>query len=312
MPDTNDALANKMARHAILIVVGLTTFAAPALSKTPQPQPSQPPTGTASATLASNRTATTPTACGLEPGPALPIKKVIDAETVQLVDGRELYLGVLTASLADEAAIAFLEKHTTGRTLTIFQPASKTAATDRYGRLLGQAVVNTANTNTAPEWLQAVIIENGLARVSPALAPSPCNKTLLAIEERARNEKRGYWGGTGFQILDASNPSNIAQSEGRFAIVSGTVRRSSQSKGRTYLNFGREWKNDFTVLIPRRIQPAKTSQKPNLDPPDNQSKLLVRIPIKAQRIRVRGWVEMRGGPMIQIDDPDQIEILDLN
>ena len=64
------------------------------------------------------------------------------------------------------------------------------------------------------------------------------------------------------------------------------------------MNFGRRWSEDFTVTIAKRNE--RIVRGAGLD-----LKALAR-----RTIRVRGWVEERGGPWIEVTRPEQIEVLD--
>ena len=58
-----------------------------------------------------------------------------------------------------------------------------------------------------------------------------------------------------------------------------------ESGGTIYVNFGRRWSEDFTATLLRRNE--KTSRN----------------------IRLRGVIEDRGGPWIELNRPEQIEIV---
>ncbi len=248
-------------------------------------------------------------ACNLEAGPAMAVASVSDAETLRLTDGRELSLDVLTASLDDGTTIKSLETISANRSVLIYRTSPDGQKTDRYGRIKGQALVERSVNPPRSVWLQAELIGNGLARFKPGPASTSCAATLLRLEQQARNEQRGHWAGSTFQVLSADDPARIARFENRFAIVAGTVRRASKSKGRTYLNFGSDWRNDFTVLIPRRPKQTKGHATAGKKGAASKPPTVTRLPQKGDKLRIRGWVEMRGGPLIEINHPNQIEFL---
>jgi hypothetical protein len=70
-----------------------------------------------------------------------------------------------------------------------------------------------------------------------------------------------------------------------------------ESGATIYVNFGRRWMRDFTVTILRRQQRAFAAA--GLEPKQ----------LEGRRIRVRGWIEQRGGPIIQAETPEQIEFV---
>jgi hypothetical protein len=71
-----------------------------------------------------------------------------------------------------------------------------------------------------------------------------------------------------------------------------------ESGATIYLNFGRRWAQDFTVTILKRHR--REFSAAGIDP-----KFL-----EGRPIRVRGWIEQRGGPVIEADAPEQIELVE--
>jgi endonuclease YncB( thermonuclease family) len=63
-------------------------------------------------------------------------------------------------------------------------------------------------------------------------------------------------------------------------------------------HFGRHWTRDFTVIIFRRMGRAFAAA--GVEPKK----------LEGRRIRLRGWIEQRGGPIISAETPEQIEFAD--
>ena len=83
-------------------------------------------------------------------------------------------------------------------------------------------------------------------------------------------------------------------------MVEGKVLSVRQAGATTYLNFGRNWTQDFAVTISRRMTPAIEAAG------------LILKSLENKRIRVRGFVEARGGPRIEVLRVGQIEVLGVN
>jgi hypothetical protein len=66
---------------------------------------------------------------------------------------------------------------------------------------------------------------------------------------------------------------------------------------RVYLNFGRVWREDFTVVIER--PGLRIFETAGIDP----------LSLDNMVIRVRGWIESADGPRIEVTHPEQIEVL---
>ena len=99
--------------------------------------------------------------------------------------------------------------------------------------------------------------------------------------------------------MSAENLARLAAERGHFALVEGKVLSVRESGATIYVNFGRRWTRDFTVghsaaLAPRTFAAAGIELKQ----------------LEGRRIRVRGWIERRGGPIIEAETPEQIELLD--
>ena len=201
---------------------------------------------------------------------------------IALEDGRMVRLaGIELGAPLDLAA---------GTTVTLKRVG---AETDRYGRL--QAHVFTDGKGSE-RWLQADLLARGLARVSRVGDPA-CAKLLLAHEDSARAARLGLWGEPVYVIGKAEDPGGVLQSRGRFALVEGKVVSVRESGGTIYVNFGRRWSEDFTVTIAKRNERAFAAAG------------LVPKSLAGRRVRVRGWIEERGGPWVEAARPEQIEVL---
>ncbi len=99
-------------------------------------------------------------------------------------------------------------------------------------------------------------------------------------------------------MVNADNPSEVLAERGRFALVEGKVVSVRESGATIYVNFGRRWTEDFTVTIPKRNERSFTAA--GLEPRR----------LAGRRVRVRGWIEERGGPWIEAVRPEQIELTD--
>lgn len=162
---------------------------------------------------------------------------------------------------------------------------------DRHGRLIGQAYLSDGT------WLQAKMIEAGLARAYSFADNRDCAGDLLKTEARARADRRGLWTDPFYAVRDAARPADILARTGFFELVEGRVLLSDRVGAYVYLNFGRYWKEDFTVTLDKSAQ--KLFAAIDLDP----------LTLEGALIRVRGWIEDHDGPRIAVTHPEQIEIL---
>ena len=137
----------------------------------------------------------------------------------------------------------------------------------------------------------------GLARVSSRVGDPVCARLLQASEQTARVAKLGLWGEPVYVIGKAEDPAGVLTSRGRLALVEGKVLSVRESGGTIYVNFGRRWSEDFTVTIAKRNERAFSAA--GVAPKS----------LSGRRVRIRGWIEERGGPWVEASRPEQIEVL---
>ncbi|HVG51600.1 MAG TPA: thermonuclease family protein [Xanthobacteraceae bacterium] len=220
------------------------------------------------------------------------VKTVFDGRTLALADGREVLLASIETpgTWARDALPALVA----GRDLSFSQIAPQP---DRYGRLLARAFRDEDGTPLA---LEAEMVGKGLAvaGMPPANDKSGrnCLETLLAAENTARKAKLGLWSDPDYDTKASDNPTAILAARGRFTIIEGKVLSVGESGGTVYINFGRRWSEDFTVTILKRLSARFTAA--GMDPKR----------LEGRKVRVRGFVEERGGPWIEATGPEQIEI----
>ncbi|MDZ4737240.1 MAG: thermonuclease family protein, partial [Rhodospirillaceae bacterium] len=234
----------------------------------------------------------------LEAGERVVAAAVIDGDTLLLEDGREVRLVGLQAPklplgrpdfpvwpLAEEAKAA-LEALVLGEGLTLAYGGRQL---DRHGRALAQLYRDDGT------WIQGELLKLGMARVYSFGDNRALAAEMLAIEQAARDAGRGIWGLRWYAIrgLDA-----IEDDRDSFQLVEGRVLDAARAGGRGYLNFGADWKTDFTLSL----DPATTRLFDAAGLPIEQ--------LEGRRVRARGWVEYFNGPMIEITHPEQIEVLD--
>jgi endonuclease YncB( thermonuclease family) len=230
------------------------------------------------------------------------VTAVTDGDTLTLETGAALRLVGLQAPklalgrpgysdwpFAAEAKAA-LEVLTLGKMLSL-HPGS--TPFDRYGRILAQAYIDAA---PAPVWLQGALLDQGTARVYSFKDNRGCVAELLARERIARAAGRGLWALPAYAVRPADAVS--AADAGRFVVVEGRVHGVGDFKDKAYLNFGPNYRTDFTGVIADADLALFRAEGYDLKG------------LRGQPIRVRGWLEMLNGPMIALSHPEQIEKLD--
>ncbi|MEE8445232.1 MAG: thermonuclease family protein [Alphaproteobacteria bacterium] len=159
---------------------------------------------------------------------------------------------------------------------------------DRYGRLLAHL------HDDSGRWIQGELLRRGMARVYSFADNRALVAEMLVIEREARRARRGIWGHDYYRVRRVGETYDLLNS---FQLVEGRVRNAAVVRGRGYLNFGRDWRTDFTISVgpkARRIFRAAGRDLRRL---------------AGRRVRVRGWLKRRNGPMIVVTHPEQIEVL---
>ncbi len=235
--------------------------------------------------------------CGGKPTPVR-IAEALDGTSLKLADGRVVRLSNLNAPMpidGDKDAIMrakeTLAEIAQGKDALLYL-SSETK--DRYGRLSAQSIAIGGNL-----WLEAELLSRGVVRVFPG-ADDKCAKALLQYEAKVRASKTGFWSEPKFAILDAGNIEALLAAEGRFVIVEGTIRRVGEARGRVYLDFGRRFTEDFTIIVPDQIRKNLVAQ--GSDPKS----------WRGRRVRVRGILFSWGGPAIEVNLATAIELLNPN
>lgn len=188
--------------------------------------------------------------------------------------------------MADEAA-AFLAEIADGQIVSLSYPGE---TRDRYERAV--AIVTLEDGTT----LQRVLVSAGWARVYSWPGETAGIEGLLALEAEAREAGRGLWADPAYRIR-TPDPNLLALDLDSVQIVEGRVISTAQVDGRTYLNFGFDYRSDFTVSI--EAHDRRNFEAAGID----------LLALEGAEVRVRGWVYAMNGPAITIDHPERLEIL---
>lgn len=217
------------------------------------------------------------------------VASIRDGRTVVLTDGREVRLLGIEAGSGGEA----LRRLVAGKTLRLERLEGKEGDIDRYGRLVVFAFLPESR-----EPLQKMLITEGAARVAARAGGKTCADALLTAEREARAARRGLWADPNFAPLSSENLAGLSAARGHFALVEGQVLSVRESGATIYVNFGPQWTRDFTVTILKRQRRTFAAAGIDLDR------------LQGHRIRVRGVIEQRRGPIIEAAVPEQIEPID--
>tara|TARA_R110002072_G_scaffold29206_6_gene92766 strand:+ start:1395 stop:2204 length:810 start_codon:yes stop_codon:yes gene_type:complete len=190
------------------------------------------------------------------------------------------------------ASGAWLQTRLLGREITLSYDGLQR---DRYDRAMAQIYVPLDGEEI---WVQAALVSAGLARVLTHPGNRQAATPLLLLETQARAAHLGLWADPAFHVRD-THPDALAQDVGSVQLVEGRVLEVTRLRsGRTYINFGLDYRTDFTVVIEAGDEGLfDQAGRPLAD-------------LAGRLVRVRGWIEAENGPLIRIDHPERIEWLE--
>ena len=221
------------------------------------------------------------------------VLQVPTAKTLMLSDGRFVRLAGIQAPNVSRAlrpgqpyaeeARQTLKKLVEGQQVRI-EPVRKTS--DHKGRMIAQVYTRDGT------WVQGALLRAGAAMVYTFVDTRTYTKEMLALETEARAAQRGLWEGPYYSVL---HEGNAMQGLHRFAIIEGTVQAIAEVRKTIYINFGEDWRTDFTVVVPPKHR--------------RQFDMRMLQTLPGKRVRVRGWIYRKNGPSVDISHPELIEIL---
>lgn len=159
---------------------------------------------------------------------------------------------------------------------------------DRYGDKKG-----LVSNQRGDIILQELLLKNGLAIIgTPNIKDdkSTIKQRFHHIQQTPEQSKMGVWQDDSQLIMPATNTKALLQNTGSFKIVTGRIIDISARRNITYINFDDDWKNDFTIMIP------KTFKR------DFESLNITR----GDTVKVQGIIEKYYGPMMKVQNIQQI------
>lgn len=261
--------------------------------------------GLARAAIAQPAAAETPARddCTLQAGPTHTVVRIIDSQTMEVDDGTEIRLvGALAPSppafLSSGAvwppnavARAALASLVLGRRVEL---AFSGRRQDRWGRTLAHVfLVGTGQR----EWVQGHMLQRGHARAYVVPDSLACLPEMRAHEKLAADAGIGLWRNAAYRVREAADAKGLMRLRNTYQLVEGRLHKVASTKSRLYLNFGEDWRSDFT---------AGFAAKARTFGPEAIARITA---LEGRRVRIRGWIERRNGPYVELLHPGQVEAI---
>ena len=223
---------------------------------------------------------------------------VIDGDTIKLANGKLLrYIGLDTPELRikkggkfiyspqpfSKEATEFNQKLVANKFITVEFDVERV---DRYGRLLGYCFVDDTFVN-------ARLIEEGFATLYTWPPNIKYVDLLVNSQKKARQEKKGLWG-----AYETIHHTQANQYINQIRTVEGKVVNTYQSPKCVFLNFGSNYRTDFTVVIFNNV--LASFHEKGIDPLTFY---------KGKRIRLSGRIREYNGPEIIVNTPHEIQVI---
>lgn len=189
-------------------------------------------------------------------------------------------------TVARPEVLDWLRSRVVGQELTL-DPAR--SSFDRGGRMLIDISIDEGQP------LVAELLAEGFGILRPDLGTVTDPEKLLAAEKQARGRRSGIWDGGLAGPVDHDDAGRLI---GHYGLVTGRVLQSTPTRYYVYCNFGKRWREDFTVRIP--TEAARLLSRQGLDV----------TKLGGRKVMVRGWLFEEDGPMIEMTNRHEIEILE--
>lgn len=216
-----------------------------------------------------------------------PVASVPDGATLVLRDGMAVRLAGIEPVLAapgrstrwEDAARAVLALLVEGHSVSI---RGLKADQDRYGRVVAEVLRDDGL------WLEGELVSAGAARVEPPLPGLA--RWLLKHETYARRRHFGIWQSP---LYDIRAPDQLEHQSGSFTLVAAEIGAVEEHSGTVWLELG-------AGAAARIDRPAKRLfRAAGLDPAD----------LAGRKVLLRGWVRWQGRPVLELTEPDAVQIL---
>lgn len=171
-----------------------------------------------------------------------------------------------------------------------------TQVPDRWGRVPARIFASGEGADAPFVGVGETLLAEGHARFRPDRFAARCARFYLDAERQALRKKIGLWASANYAIVDAKDIR--AFNVKGMIVAEGVIASIGEAGGLIYLNFGPRRGVDFAAVILKRD--SGTFERAGLYPRG----------LSGRRVRVRGLIETRFGPRMEIASTSEIELVD--
>ena len=225
---------------------------------------------------------------------------------LRLADGRMVRLVGLDPAgqtpddpdLEDRSRTAFA-KLIVGRNVSV---RVLSAAPDRWNRIVALGFVSAPAEGERSDNLAARAIGLGFGRYLAEPAARGCRNAFIAAETIARTAKLGLWSDPYYAVLAVDDQTAFVERSGTVVVAEGRLTAIVPGPFRTKLRFASPDQGSHgghtlsATILPRTMKTF-------------EGRRLILSSFLGRVLRLRGLLDLRFGPQIEIADPDQIEVI---
>lgn len=244
--------------------------------------------------------------CPSAGGEPVTVTKVEDRLELRLADGRLIRLAGLDPALdtpdhpdqAETTRVAFaaLFDHQTMTAHIV------SARPDRWGRITGLAFASGGPAASQSGGLATAAVASGLGRYLAEPASSQCRDALIDAEAKARQAKLGLWADPYYAVLAVDDRKAFAERSGTIVVAEGRLVAVQPGPYRTKLRLAPGDRGSYgghvlvATILPHTMK-AFESRHVDL------------ASLTGKTLRIRGLLDLRFGPQIELAGPDVIEVV---
>ena len=174
---------------------------------------------------------------------------------------------------------------------------------DRWKRVVAMAFISDPAIGGRGEMLAARAISSGLGRYLAEPSAHVCRDTLIAAETAARDAKLGLWADSYYGVLAVDDQTAFSERSGTIVLAEGRLTSVVPGPYRTKLRFASTGQGSrdahmlSATILPRTIKTF-------------EAKRLILPSLIGHVLRLRGLLDLRFGPQIELTSVDDIELIE--